>query len=368
MPDVKLVNISKRYGKGKIIAADKVNLEIKDGEYFTILGPSGCGKSTILKIIAGIVKPDEGEVYVGGKLINEIPIEERRIAMVFQNILLFPHMNVEENIGFAPRVKGIERERRVRIVEEIVAMLKLTLRSTAFPDELSMGAQQKVSLARAIASETNLFLFDEPLSALDSRVRLELRYELRRLVKELGVTAIHVTHDQEEAMSISDRIAIMKRGRIIEVGSPVELYLGPRTIFTAHFLGKMNFMEGTAKELLNGECIVELPGGIKIKTRIKNRFTRERVVLAIRPEFIKISQTINKKYSNIIEGEIVEKFYTGSYIYYKLKLENGVEIFSLTEAEKAYKPGDKIYASFPPEYIILFKYPEEGLEKELSLE
>jgi|Deesub1362B_J571_1020462.scaffolds.fasta_scaffold06597_2 ABC-type Fe3+/spermidine/putrescine transport system ATPase subunit len=368
MPDVKLVNISKRYGKGKIIAADKVNLEIKDGEYFTILGPSGCGKSTLLKIIAGIVKPDEGEVYVGGKLINDVPIEERRIAMVFQNILLFPHMNVEENIGFAPRVKGIEKERRVRIVEEIVAMLKLTLRSTAFPDELSRGAQQKVSLARAIASETNLFLFDEPLSALDSRVRLELRYELRRLVKELGVTAIHVTHDQEEAMSISDRIAIMKRGRIIEVGSPVELYLGPRTIFTAHFLGKMNFMEGTAKELLNGECVVELAGGIKIKTRVKNKFTRERVVLAIRPEFIKISQTINNKYSNIIEGKIVEKFYTGSYIYYKLKLENGVEVFSLTEAEKTYKAGDKIYASFPPEYIILFKYPEEGLEKELSLE
>ncbi len=368
MPDVKLVNISKRYGKGRIIAADKVNLEIKNGEYFTILGPSGCGKSTLLKIIAGIVKPDEGEVYVGGKLINDVPIEERRIAMVFQNILLFPHMNVEENIGYAPRVKGIERERRVKIVEEIVSMLKLTLRSTAFPDELSRGAQQKVSLARAIASETNLFLLDEPLSALDSRVRLELRYELRRLVKELGVTAIHVTHDQEEAMSISDRIAIMKHGKIIEVGSPVELYLGPQEVFTAHFLGKMNFTEGVVIESSGGECLVEVSGGVKIKTKAKGRFTREHVVLAIRPEFIKLSQTINENNKNVIEGRIIEKFYTGSYIYYKVKLENGIEVFTLTEAEKIYKDGDKIYASFPPEYVILFKYPEEGLEKELSLE
>ena len=368
MPDVKLVNISKRYGKGKIIAADKVNLEIKDGEYFTILGPSGCGKSTLLKIIAGIVDPDEGEVYVGGKLINDIPIEERHIAMVFQNILLFPHMNVEENIGYAPRVKGIERERRVKIVEEIVSMLKLTLRSTAFPDELSRGAQQKVSLARAIASETNLFLLDEPLSALDSRVRLELRYELRRLVKELGVTAIHVTHDQEEAMSISDRIAIMKRGRIVEVGSPVELYLGPRTIFTAHFLGKMNFMEGKVKETSKGECLIEISGGVKVRAKVKEKVAKEHVVLAIRPEFIKLSQTLNNKYQNTIEGKVTEKFYTGSYLYYRVKLENGIEVFTLTEAEQMYKIGNKVYASFPPEYIILFKYPEEGLEKELSLE
>ncbi|HDN05695.1 MAG TPA: ABC transporter ATP-binding protein, partial [Candidatus Bathyarchaeota archaeon] len=242
MPDVRLVNVTKRYGK--IVAVNKVNLHVYDKEYFALLGPSGCGKTTLLRLIAGLIKPDEGEIYIGDKLVNDVPPEDRDVGFVFQTFALFPHLNVWNNVIYGPRVKGFDMKKASRIGDEVLEMVRLHERLDAFPNELSGGMMQRIAVARALAAGSRLLLLDEPLGQLDAKVRNELRYEIRRMAKDLGLTAIHVTHDQSEAMAISDRIAVMKKGRILQVGTPEELYMNPKSVFVAHFVGESNFLEG----------------------------------------------------------------------------------------------------------------------------
>ncbi|MCK4455665.1 MAG: ABC transporter ATP-binding protein, partial [Thermoplasmata archaeon] len=222
MPRIELRGITKRFGD--VVAAKDVNLTIEDKEYVTFLGPSGCGKTTLVKIISGIWEPTEGEVLIDGKRMNEVPVEDRDLGYVFQSIALFPHMTVLSNTVYAPIVKDFPVEERDKIAQEVLDLVDLLDRKKFFPGELSTGAQQKAGLARALASQAKLLILDEPLSALDARVRVDLRYELRRLVKDLGLTAVHVTHDQEEASSVSDRIVVMRAGRIVEIDSPENLY------------------------------------------------------------------------------------------------------------------------------------------------
>ena len=223
MPDVRLEGVTKTYGE--ISALREVSLEIHDGEYLCIVGPSGCGKTTLIKSIAGIVKPDGGEIYVDGKSVTPMPVEDRGTGYVFQEIALFPNMNVYDNVSYGLMVKGESVDGRRGTVTEMLDMLQMRESSRSLPSELSGGARQKTAIARALASGSTLLLLDEPLGALDFKVRTVIRYELRRLVKALGLTAVHVTHDQEEALSIADRIVVMKAGRIIEVGPPDECTL-----------------------------------------------------------------------------------------------------------------------------------------------
>jgi len=367
MPDVRLVNVTKKYGK--IVAVDKVNLHIYDKEYFSLLGPSGCGKTTLLRLIAGLIQPDEGEIYIGGKLVNNVPPEDRDIGFVFQTFALFPHMNSWDNVIYGPRVKGFDMKKAETIGHEVLEMVKLHERLDAFPNELSGGMMQRIAVARALAAGAKLLLLDEPLGQLDAKVRNELRYEIKKMVKDLGLTAIHVTHDQSEAMAISDRIAVIKKGKILQVGTPKELYMKPKSIFVAHFIGESNFLEGYVSNVSRKRTIIELRGGIKVQAVNKSVQKGKRVILAIRPETFVIEKGI-KKDENSILGKVERVTFEGKNIRYEIRLKNQdlIVIVKPSMIEEWLNTGEKVTIKFPPEKAHIFAYPEAGLREEITVE
>ena len=369
MPEVKLVNLAKTFEKGRIIAVDHVNLLIHDKEYLTLLGPSGCGKTTMLRMMAGLIKPDEGEIYIDERLVTHLPPEDRDIGYVFQNYALFPHMNVWDNVTYGPRVKAWEEERSEEVGREMLGMVRLYERSDAVPQELSGGMMQRVALARALAAGARLLLLDEPLGALDAKIRFELRYELRKLVKDLGLTAIHVTHDQGEAMAISDRIAVMKKGKILQVGTPQELYMSPQHVFVANFIGESNFLEGHIVEVDEKGSVIELRGGLIVRTIDKMKNKGERVVLAVRPETLMMEKGRKKRF-NLLFGRIERFRFEGTNIRYEIRLKNEDMVVIVRPAliGEWLNAGDEVTISFPPDKISVFTYPTKGLREELALE
>jgi ABC-type Fe3+/spermidine/putrescine transport system ATPase subunit len=367
MPDVRLVNVTKKFGR--IVAVDRVSLHVKDKEYFSILGPSGCGKTTLLRLIAGLIKPDEGEIYIGDRLVNDVPPEDRDIGFVFQTFALFPHMNTWENVIYGPRVKGFNMDKAKRIGHEVLEMVRLHERLDAFPHELSGGMMQRVAVARALAAGAKLLLLDEPLGQLDAKVRNELRYEIRRMVKDLELTAIHVTHDQSEAMAISDRIAVMKKGKILQVGTPQELYTNPKTIFVAHFIGGANFFEGFIAETTDKIAAIELRGGLKVQAVNKGLNRGERAVLAVKPEVLKIKRGESQD-MNALPGVVERVTFEGTNLRYEVRLKNQdlivVTVPSLSH--EWFSVGERVTVSFEPESAHLFAYPEAGMREETSVE
>jgi len=368
MPEIKAVGLHKGYGKVK--ALDGVDITIREGEYITIVGPSGCGKTTLIKSIAGVVIPDSGDVYIDEKKVTPLPIEDRGAGYVFQEIALFPHMNIYDNVSYGLMVRGVDSGERSGPVEEMLHMMNLDGYASLYPKELSGGARQKTAISRALTSGSTLLLLDEPLGALDLKVRTVLRYELRRLVKDLGLTAIHVTHDQEEALSISDRIVVMKSGKIVEMGTPKQLYLNPGKIFTAKFLGEANFLEGDVVAV-EGDAIEVEVGGAKLKAKTCGEGPKkgEKCVLAIRPEFLTLSKKTGK--SNSWSCEVVNASFVGDTMRYDIKAENGATLLAkapTSSYETGQTAGDKLYVTLPEEYLLTYRQPEEGLEKALSLE
>jgi iron(III) transport system ATP-binding protein len=351
------------------MAVNNVSLNIDDKEYFSLLGPSGCGKTTVLRLIAGLIQPDEGQIYIGDRLVNDVPPENRDIGFVFQTFALFPHMNAWDNVTYGPRVKGFDMEKAGTIGHEVLEMVRLHERLDAFPSELSGGMMQRVAVARALAAGAKLLLLDEPLGQLDAKVRNELRYEIRRMVKDLGLTAIHVTHDQSEAMAISDRIAVMKRGKIIQVGTPEELYMKPKNIFVAHFIGESNFLEGYVSSMSAKGARIELHGKIKVQTTDKSAKLSERVVLAIRPEAFTVEKGM-KKDKNSIAGVIERLTFEGTNVRYEIRLENqdSIVVVKPSLIEEWFNTGEKVTVSFPPEKAHVFAYPEAGLREEIAVE
>lgn len=368
MPDVRLVNVTKTFGK--IVAVDGVNLHIYDKEYFALLGPSGCGKTTLLRLIAGLVQPDEGEIYIEDRVVNDVPPEDRDIGFVFQTFALFPHMDAWDNVTYGPRVKGFDMKRAETIGHEVLEMVRLHERLDAYPNELSGGMMQRVAVARALAAGAKLLLLDEPLGQLDAKVRNEIRYEIRRMTKDLELTAIHVTHDQSEAMAISDRIAVIKKGKILQVGTPKELYMNPQTIFVAHFIGESNFLEGYVSSVNRKGTMIELRGGIKVQAVQKKVRRGERVVLAIRPETFVIEERTKKKRKNSILGIIERTTFEGTDIRYEVRLENQdlVVVVKPSLIGEWFDVGEKVTVRFPPEKSHVFAYPEVGLKEELAVE
>ncbi|MEM2414106.1 MAG: ABC transporter ATP-binding protein, partial [Sulfolobales archaeon] len=259
---IELVQVSKRFGK--VLAVDKVSVEIEKGEFFTFLGPSGCGKTTTLRIIAGLEIPDEGRVIMDGADITYLPPHKRDTAMVFQNYALWPHMTVFENVAYGLKVRKYPKEEIRRKVKEVLELVRLEGLEDRYPTQLSGGQQQRVALARALVVEPKALLLDEPLSNLDAKLRIEMREELKRIQKSLNITAVYVTHDQEEAMVLSDRIAVMNRGRVVQIGSPEELYGRPKTLFVATFIGKYNILEGVVREV-EGDTVSIESSGIRIR-------------------------------------------------------------------------------------------------------
>jgi ABC-type Fe3+/spermidine/putrescine transport system ATPase subunit len=397
MPSIRVVNLSKRFGK--VIALDRVDFYVRTREYVGILGPSGCGKTTLIKCVAGILQPEKGHVYIGEKLVDGTPPEDREIGYVFQNIALFPHMNVRDNIGYGLRVKQADLEESRRLVRETIALIKYNADPGEYPKQLSGGMQQKVAVARALASRTELLLLDEPLSALDAKVRVELRYELRKLVKDLELTAIHITHDQEEVMSIADRIIIMKKGQIVEIGTPDQLYFRPKNLFTANFLGEANFIEGKVVSSQLSIIEIKIKGGLVIEAHLKTNeseqgrveeaekvtrqereeketrfYTNQLVVAAIRPEFISISRidsASGRRRPNTIKGKIGDSIFSGGTYVYELVLENDEHLscrVPFDESQEVLRRGEEIKVTLDPEAILVFPYPRIGLAKEVSLE
>ncbi len=299
MATVKLVNVVKRFGD--VTAANGVSFEVKHGEFFALLGPSGCGKTTTLRLIAGLEEPDEGEIYIDGRVVNNLHPKDRDVAMVFQNYALYPHMKVFDNIAFPLRVRkkelGITNEDIRQAVLRVARMLRIEELLDRYPSQLSGGQQQRVALARALVRKPKVWLLDEPLSNLDAKLRLMMRAELKRLQRELGITTIYVTHDQAEATSMADRIAVMNEGRVLQIGRPEELYLRPRNIFVATFIGSppANVIECHVEKSVEGRIKLACPGFThelegELAGHIMRSLRGDALTIAVRPEHITVSK------------------------------------------------------------------------------
>lgn len=296
LASVVLKDITKEFqshdGEKIFRAVDSVSVDIQAGEFVTLLGPSGCGKTTLLRMIAGFELPTAGDISLAGKKINDLPPDKRDTAMVFQSYALFPHYSVFENVAFGLRIKKMtdeEIKKKVTAILELVGLEGLEGRS---PNQLSGGQQQRVALARALVMEPAVLLFDEPLSNLDAKLRVYMRKEIRKIQKRLGLTSIYVTHDQAEAMSLSDKVIVMNKGRIEQVGTPTEIYQQPATAFVADFIGAANFVDGIVKELTSHYALVDIFGTIvqvPLKTQ-KGLSPGNKVKVVVRPEAIKIGR------------------------------------------------------------------------------
>ncbi|NJE01313.1 ABC transporter ATP-binding protein [Thermococcus sp. JdF3] len=289
MVDVKLENIVKTFGE--TVALKGIDLHIKAGELFTLLGPSGCGKSTTLRIIAGLDFPDSGTIHFGDEEVTYLPSSKRGAVLVFQNYALWPHMTVFDNVAYGLKLKKIPKEEIKKKVEWALELVKLEGFADRYPTQLSGGQQQRVAIARALVVEPKVLLLDEPLSNLDAKLRLEMRSEIRRIQRELGITVIYVTHDQEEAMAISDRIAVMNVGTVEQVGTPKEIYETPRTEFVASFMGKTNVIPAKVVERNGDRVSVEFEG-IRLDG-LHYTDKSDDVVIVIRPERIKLKPVEN---------------------------------------------------------------------------
>ena len=299
MPRVELKDITVRYGR--LEALKEVNLVVEDGSYTVIAGPTGAGKTTLLKVIAGLVKPSHGSVIVDSKDYTMLPPEDRNVGYLPQGYALFPHLTVWENVTFGAYCRGWSPEETEEVARRVLNMVGLIGRAESYPGELSGGMAQRTALARAIASGASLILFDEPLSALDLMLRLILRYEIRRMVKSLGLTVIHVTHDHEEAMSIADKIYLLRSGEIVESGTPEELYMRPRDPFTAYFIGESNLYRGVLKD---GRVQV---GGLELDTAFDDYDGEVLVALRTRRLFPGV------KLDNTFEASVAEVRFLGRY-------------------------------------------------------
>ncbi len=314
---VRLKGITKRFGPLK--ALDEVSLLIGRGEFFTLLGPSGCGKTTLLRVIAGFSKPDSGEVFFGDEGINHLPPHKRETGMVFQNYALFPQMNVFDNVAYGLRARKTRREEVRHRVDEILEKVQLKDLAHRFPGQLSGGQQQRVALARALVIRPQVLLMDEPLSNLDAKLRISMRQEIRKIQKELGITTVYVTHDQEEAMSISNRIAIFNSGKVQQVGTPSGIYFRPENRFVAEFTGTSNLLEVNVLGYDPDQLLLHTEfKGNPVLIQSPQKPSRETLLLLLRPEWIKIAKNENEHPFNLFRGKVISSTFVGSMVKYQV--------------------------------------------------
>lgn len=335
MEAIKAVQITKRFGE--VTALKSVSLEIEQGELFFLLGGSGCGKTTLLRCIAGLETPTEGKVYFGEKDVTTLPTHKREAAMVFQSYALWPHMTVGQNIAFGLEERKVEKKEIQRRVDEALAMVKLEGFAKRGIDQMSGGQQQRVSLARALVVRPKCLLLDEPLSNLDAQLRLEMRSEIRRIVKENNLTGVYVTHDQAEALSMADRMAVMDEGEIVQVGEPDVIYRQPVSSYVAGFIGETNLIKGTMGE----GGVVETPTAkLSGKVSVENWSPEvgAALVLSMRPEALEIVSPEGAQ----LKGKIIERIYLGSIIQYSVQLGDG-QVVQVTEQNPQLirEPGDQ---------------------------
>jgi spermidine/putrescine transport system ATP-binding protein len=310
---------------GGVRALDDVSVTIRENEFFTLLGPSGCGKTTLLRLIAGFEFPTAGEILLHGQDIAHLPPDKRPVNTVFQHYALFPHMTVAENVGFGLRMQGRPKDEIDKAVAQALALVKMADYGARRPSQLSGGQQQRVAFARAIAPRPQVLLLDEPLSALDLKLRQAMRSELKTLQRETGITFIFVTHDQEEALTMSDRIAVMSAGKIQQIGAPLDIYESPVNHFVADFIGDSNFIEGAIDTIKGDAAVVKTPDGIAIAARMNGPHkTGDRIAVALRPEKILLG-------TGKLKGEVREAVYLGTSTSYVVALGKTV-MLSVREA------------------------------------
>jgi spermidine/putrescine transport system ATP-binding protein len=317
--------VSKIFGQGPeaVRALDDVSVTIRENEFFTLLGPSGCGKTTLLRLIAGFELPSSGEILIEGQAVGYLPPYKRPVNTVFQSYALFPHMTVAENIAFGLEMRGIGRAETKKTVDEMLGLVKLTGLGGRRPNQLSGGQQQRVALARALANHPKVLLLDEPLSALDLKLRQEMRSELKKLQTKTGITFIFVTHDQEEALTMSDRIAVMSHGKILQIGSPAQIYEHPTVRFVADFIGETNFLPAHVTAVIGDKATIRLPGGAEFAaTAVPGIGNGMDVTVAVRPE--RLSLTVPG--AGAINGRVENIVYFGTDTSYQVALQDGAAV------------------------------------------
>lgn len=342
MSEVRIEHVFKRFGD--VTAVSDFDLIVKDGEFVSLLGPSGCGKTTSLRMIAGFERATEGEIYIGDHCVSShikntfVPPEKRDIGMVFQSYAVWPHMTVTENVAYPLKIQKVPKEERAARVAEMLKLVHLDEYGSRYPHQLSGGQQQRVALARALVMRPGLLLLDEPLSNLDAKLRESMRFEISSIQKELGITVIYVTHDQSEAMTMSDRVVVMSRGVIQQIGTPYEIYRNPANKMVADFIGLVNFVEGEVQ----GDRVYISGTGVSFPNT--SGITGS-ATIAVRPENITMSRT-----SGTIEGTLVHRFYLGDAVDYRVQCKHhvirvivkGAELKEFTDGEKVYLDFDKI--------------------------
>lgn len=335
MSSVVLEHVSKHYGQ--IAAVHALNLEVRAGEFITLLGPSGCGKTTTLRMIAGFVEPSEGRLYIGGEDVTWLPPQKRAIGMVFQDYALFPHLTIRENIGFGLVERRVAREKIAARVSELLELIRLPGVEDRFPSELSGGQQQRVALARAIAFPPRVLLMDEPLGALDLKMRETMQLELRQIQQKLAITTIYVTHDQTEAMTMSDRIAVMNGGRIEQLDTPNLIYAAPRSRFVANFVGKVNFLTGRLVAASGEYSEIDTPMGRVRGPRIEGMAAGTAVTVAVRPErMYRLVGGESVGDRNVLHGRIEFQTFAGNLVHQVVRLADGIS--ALVES----RPGEPV--------------------------
>ncbi len=356
---IRIEAISKRFGD--VVAVDHVDLDIGGGEFFSLLGASGCGKTTLLRMLAGFEVPTEGEIFIDGAPMAAVPPHHRPTNMVFQNYAIFPHLDVRKNVAYGLRSERLSRAERDRRVEAALEMVKLPGYGDRRSDAMSGGQRQRVALARALVRRPKVLLLDEPLGALDKKLREQMQIELRTLQQSLGITFVFVTHDQEEAMTLSDRIAVMAAGKVLQVAPPEEIYQRPASIAVADFLGQMNFLDGSVVGLENGRAIVETAGLGRMAARADGGFVRAgaRLVVAIRPERMTLSREPLGEGGNAVQGVLRHTAYLGDRRHFYVTVDGREEPLAVAAQEPVAAIGgiaggsSPVWLSWPDDAVVL---------------
>ncbi|MFX0028056.1 MAG: ABC transporter ATP-binding protein [Candidatus Hermodarchaeota archaeon] len=380
MPSIELVNVTKIFNVGKVLAVDNISLKIDDGDYVFLLGPTGCGKTTTLRMIAGLEKPTKGKVLIDGRDIEGIPPEDRDMGFIFQHFEIFDHLTVWENVTFGLEMRGYKDDYVIQEAEKALNTVGLLDYADEYPNIFGNPGLQKLGIARAIATGAKILIMDEPLGSLDPKVSKVFRHELRNLIKDLGLTAIHVTHNQEEAMAIADKIIIMRSGQILQMGTPYELYEDPNSIFVANFLGETNFLQGFVLKLLENNKMniwIRL-GGPKINcNNFNNKFTLDdNIVISFRFEDVYLFPLDydfeNSPYDwtkmQTFQANLEASRFIGATKRFYLMLDNGDRFLSIKPGnfEENFVPGEDLIIGIHIDDVHVFKTPE-NLLNELSL-
>lgn len=347
-------NAVKRYGD--FTALNGVSLDIQEGEFFTLLGPSGCGKTTLLRMIAGFNSIEGGDFYFGEKRINDVPAHKRDIGMVFQNYAIFPHLTVRENVAYGLKARKMPAMEIKPKVDEALELVQISHLADRKPNELSGGQQQRVALARAFVIEPSVLLMDEPLSNLDAKLRVQMRSVIKKLQRRLGITTIYVTHDQEEALAISDRIAVMKDGHIMQIGTPRDIYAKPQNPFVAGFIGVSNFLDCEVNAPNAGNAAVSIKGELDITVPVSRAYTGSGKISA-RPEQLFFSESG-------MPGTILFSTFLGDFIEYEVQLNDGQNLIVneyTKDTTEIHSDGEQVHLSFDPMRISLYDKSEEVL-------